>query len=257
MPHTALAAVGTDDTATADPGALSQGLAATLAPFGARAGIVVYYPDQRQMYTSGADVAFPLGDGVRGILVTELLASPLAAQPMLAGQPVQHVAQGVAIGDPSMLSLAYAQLGGSAQMATFLSGMSVAGITPDPLSWSAASATPRGLAQYYATLAGITPGAGGLGQNVRAQALATLAPDAQTITLAGLGAPLPHGASVLLVTGSAQAADGWSMTAAGVIAASPGVRYVIALSIRDQLSPEAARAALSSVLGQVAAIAAA
>jgi hypothetical protein len=257
VPHTALASVGTVDTATADPGALSQGLAAALAPFGSRAGIVVYYPDQRQMYTSGADVAFPLGDGIRGILVTELLASPLAAQPMIAGQTVQHVAQGVAVGDPGALSLTYTQLGGGAQVVAFLSDMSVVGITPDSSSWSAVSATPRGLAQYYAALAGVTPGAGGLGASLRTQALAALAPDAATIALAGLGAPLPQGASVLLVTGTAQAADGWSMNAAGVITASSGVRYVVALSISGQLSPGAARAAIGGVLGQVAAIVAA
>jgi hypothetical protein len=155
------------------------------------------------------------------------------------------------------LSLAYAQLGGGAQVAAFLSGIGVAGITPDSLSWSAVAATPRGLAQYYAALAGVTPGAGGLGASVRTQALAALAPDAATIALAGLEAPLPQGASVLLVTGTAQAADGWSMNAAGMISASSGVRYVVAMSIRGQLSPGAARAAIGRVLGQVAATVAA
>lgn len=256
LPHTALSAVGTTGTASADPGALSQALAAVLAPLGPHVGLVVYYPDAHRIYAANADVAFPLGDGMRGILETDLLTSPLASHPTLAGQSTQQVAQGVALGNAGSLSLAYAQLGGSAQVRGFLGRMSVRGITPDSLSWSAATGTPRGLAQFYAALAGVTPGAGGLSAGVRTQARDALAPDSATVALAGLPAPLPAGTSVLLVTGSAQAVDGWSMNAAGMIVAPSGVRYVVALTVRGQLSPEAARGIIASALQQLATVAA-
>jgi hypothetical protein len=255
VPHSTLSSIGSPGAAEADVGALSQPLAAALAPSGRLAGLAVYYPDVRQVYTSGADVAYPLGDGVRGVLEADLLASGLAEQPTLAGQSTQSAIQDIGTGDAIALSLAYAQLGGSAQVGNFLGGMGISGFTFDQLSWSAATATPRALAQYYAALAGITPDAGTLSASVRSQTLAALAPTPETAALAGLGAPLPQGASVLLVIGTAQVADGWTVNAAGVITAPSGVRYVVAFNVRGQPSSDAAQAAVGNVLRQLAALA--
>jgi hypothetical protein len=133
----------------------------------------------------------------------------------------------------------------------------VSGIGFDPLSWSVATATPRALAQFYAALAGITPPAGALDDSVRAQVLAALAPSAATSALAGFGTPVPTSASVLLVLGTAQADDGWSMNAAGVLTAPSGLRYVVALSVRGQPSTATAQSALGSMLSQLSTIAAA
>jgi hypothetical protein len=255
VPHAALSAVGTQGVATGDTSALSASLAAALAPYGQRAGIVAFYPEARQIYASNADVVFPLGDGVRGVLEADLLSSPLAASPALAGQPLPRVTQAIAAGDPATLSLAYAQLGGNGPVASFLDALGVNGCTFGPLSWSAASATPRALAQFYAALAGLTPPDAALGDGARAQALAALAPSPETSALAGFGTPLPQKASVLLVLGSAQADDGWSMNAAGVLSAPSGLRYVAGLAVRGQPSPAAAQALLGTLLGQLAAVA--
>lgn len=249
VPDAALTQAETNGPAVADVAALSSSVAAALAQLGPTAALAVYYPAAQWLYLANADQPYPLGDGTRALLLAALLAAPSSP----AGDAlIQPVAQG----DGPGLATAYRQIGGSAGLAAFLAHAGITGITPGSNAWSDTQATPRALVQFYAALGSLTPGADlTLAASARARVLGALAPDPTTLALAGLGDPLPSGASVALVTGASQQAATWTICAAGVLTAPSGLTYVAALCVPNQTSSSGATA-LSPVFTALASLAA-
>lgn len=262
-PDAALTAVPGQGPIVGDAGALSPALAATLAQVGAGTGLAVYYPAAHRLYLTNGDQLYPLGDGVRALIAAAVLAAPVPApSPNQVGPSALLLADAlagqVAQNNATFATLAYQQVGGAPGLATFLAGIGVTGIQPDMSSWQAAQGTPRALAQFYALLAGATPndaGSAPLAADVRARALAKLAPDAATAAYAGLGQFVPAGASVTVVVGSAHSASGWSANASEIVTTSGGLTYIAVLCVRGQPSADSGTAATRAVLARLALIA--
>lgn len=258
VPDTVLTQAGAAGPAVGDSAALAPSVAAALAPLGPNAALAVYYPSAQRLYLTNADQLYPLGDGARALLLVALFAAP-STPPLQTGsvQTGALLAQHVAQGDAASLDAAYQQIGGSAGLTTFLDDAGISGITPGSATWSDTQATPRALVQFYAALAGLTPGADlGVAASARAQALSALASDSSAVALAGLGDPLPTGASAVVVHGAAQpTAASWTICAAGILTAPSGLTYVAALCVPNQVSQAAGLNALSPVFAALASVA--
>jgi hypothetical protein len=257
-PDAALTAVPGQGPIVGDAGALSPALAATLARVGVGTGLAVYYPAQHRLYLTGGDQLYPLGDGARALLATALLAAPVATPSPNALPLLDAMASRVAQNIPSYAVLAYQQIGGAAGLSGALVGMGVTGVQPGTTGWLATVGTPRALAHFYALLAGaapVPPGATTLTPDVRARALAALAPDAATAAYAGLGQLLPAGASVTVVLGAGRDAGGWNANASEIVTTGDGLTYIAVLCARGLPSADSGTAAQRAVLAQLALIA--
>jgi hypothetical protein len=260
VPDAVLTAVPGQGPIVGDAGALSPALAATLTHAGTGLGLAVYYPAQRRLYLTNGDQLYPLGDGARALLATALLAAPVPTPAPAQTAPsvvaaIDAVAARVAQNSPSDAALAYQQLGGAAGLASALAGMGINGVRPGAAGWQAMEGTPRALAQFYAQLAGAAPSTGTLTPEVRARALAQLAPDPATAAYAGLGQLLPAGAAVTVVLGSSQDGGGWSTNASAIVTTGGGLTYIAILCARGLPSADSGTAAARAVLAQLAAIA--
>lgn len=260
VPDTALAAVGGAGPAVGDAAALSSGLVAALAAAGPGSGLAVYYPAARQLYLANADHSCALGDGARALVLAALFARAQAAHQPLPGQQPADPARRLAVGDPASGAAIYQGLGGSAGLATYLSDVGLAGVTPGTTDWTETQATPRALAQFYAALGGLPTGTtpGALDANGRAHLLALLAGDPRAVAIAAPndGAPAA-GAHTTLVVGVAPDASGLTMSAAGILVAPSGLTYVVAACAGGQSSQATAAQGLRGIYEQLATVAAA
>ncbi len=250
---TLLTSVGGSGPAVGDAGALSPALATALAPLEPHIALAVYYPAVRQLYLADATRSYPLGNGARTILLAALLAQSTGSD-----QPSADTERRLAAGDATTASSVYAQVGGSAGLAGFLSQMGLTGAAPGAADWTQIQATPRALDQFYTMLAGLTPSPdlGALDSAGRAHVLGLVAGDPDGLTLAALGGASASGVHITLVVGAAQEHDGWTVNAAGVLTASSGLTYVAAVCLRAQPTRASGEQALHTVFAQLATIAA-
>jgi len=258
VPDSALTAVGIDGPAVGDAGALAPALANALARLGGDAALAVYYPASQQLYLTNADHVYPLGDGARALVLTALLSTAPVSATQASAQALDNVATQVAQDNPAAAAYAYQQIGGAGGLSVYLASAGIAGIYPGSINWLQTQATPRALVQFYSLLAHTASAdttVAGLTAAVRTQVLAKLTPDAATSALAGLGDPLPAGATVTLVLGAALGSGGWSVTASEIVATGHGPTYIAAAGVRAQPSQESGVAAIRAIFAQLATIA--
>jgi hypothetical protein len=85
--------------------------------------------------------------------------------------------------------------------------------------------------------------------------LALLAPDATTAPLAGLGTPLPVGATVTVVVGSALGSNGWDIDASEIVTLPSGLSYIAIMCLPAQASQDAGNTAVRTIFAQLATLA--
>jgi len=204
---------------------------------------VLYFPATGQLYLSAAaDQPFPLGGGVRTVLLAALFANAAVhGQPSpaaTAGSPAALVASG----DPAATASVYAQLGDAAGVGAYLARLGVSGITLAPGQPTAATATPRALLTFYAAL---------MTTNTFSDADRTtvlgLVAQSETTPLAPSSLLRSGGA---LVTGTASAGTGWAASAGGALMPVQGQRVIVA-AIATADSATAGRNALAAWYAQL------
>lgn len=267
VPDNALSPIGGTGAAVGDAGALAPGLLATLQSLGPNIGLAVYYPAAQQLYLTNGDQPLTLGYGARSLLLAALIAAVASGPPttptavataQTTPSPPPTLTDAVARGDATATALAYQQIGGSAGLAAFVGAYGLAGVTPGATDWTQTQASPRALAQFYAALANLIPAPdyGQLNSAGRTHTLALLAASASAApadVAPLLVAPVPN-AHMTLVVGTGQDGNGWTLTAAGIVALPNNVTYVIAAGIHNVATRAAAEQAVLAMLTSVATI---
>ncbi len=230
-----------------DLGALAPSLRATATQKHITAAL--YFPAAGQLYLSAAaDQPFPLGGGVRAVLLAALYANAAAhGQPSPAATPGSPAAL-VASGDPAATASVYAQLGDAAGVGAYLTRLGVSRIALAPGQPTAATATPRAVLAFYAALMTTNT----FSDADRATVLGLLA-QSETTPLAPsslLGSGGSGGSGGTLVTGAASAGSGWTASASGVLVPAQGERVIVA-AIATADSAAAGRDALAAWYAQL------
>lgn len=249
VPDAALVSYGSGTRAIGDLGALSPAFAQALAPYAQQLAVSLYFPDAGRLYRLHDSQSFALGGGLSAVLLADTFASAEARrQPAPSASATSFAARVAAADSPSAATL-YAQLGEASGVASYLSGLGVAGIQMSSTDWASAQATPAALLQFYDALAerGILSGAD-------RDAVVSLLAQANAPAAARLLDPQAVGAGSALVVGAVQTDGGWTLNACGIVNPAHGPRYIAAVAITAQPTQAAGQQALSLFYGRLAAL---
>lgn len=248
-PDNALLSYGGQVRPIGDLGALSPQFQATLAPYGSRVAAALYFPEAGQLYRTGGDRPFALGDGFRSVVLATILA--------LNEDPRQHIGTAVAAstatqvanGDNSATSFSYGAVGDMAGISAYLAKVGIVGIQPAQGDWRGAQATPNALLQFYTALA-----TGQILNDADRGKVSSLLGHTISSVSAQMLAMLSPGNGGFLVIGVAQGAGGWTMSVSGIIVPAQGSRVVLVASVRDQATEADATAGLVAICRQLAVV---
>lgn len=246
-PDSAFIAYGDQGRPIGDLGALSPQMVAATAPYGSQIAAALYFTESGQLYRTGGDQSFALGDGFRAVLLATVLAWNEDPKQHTGSAVAAATATQMASGDDSAATFAYGAVGDKAGSSAYLTKIGIAGIQPAQGDWRGAQATPNALLQFYTDLA--------MGQILNTgdrATVATLLGHATTPQAAQLTAILSPGNGGFLVIGVAQGAGGWTMSVCGLLVPAHGSRVVLAASVRGQTTDSAAMAGLIAFYRQLA-----
>jgi hypothetical protein len=255
VPDGALVSFGSGGRPIGDLGALSPSLAQEMSAYNGAFMVALYFPDTGQLYHVRADQSFALGDGFRAVLLAALYAR---AEAQHTGSPSSSLtpssAQGaqIANGDGLSLGTAFAAVGGTQGVSTYLAGIGVNGLQPGTSDWSGAQATPGGLLAFYDALAQ----GSALNAADTATVETTLA-NGGTLRAANVLGGQSAGTGGVLVIGSAQASGGSTLSAGGLVVPAAGPRYIVAAVMYNQPTKDDAQKALGRFFAGLSALLAA
>ncbi|MGZ3600415.1 MAG: hypothetical protein ACXWQR_03860 [Ktedonobacterales bacterium] len=246
-PDSAFVSYGGQGRPIGDVGALSPQLMTATAPYGSKFAAALYFPESGQLYRSGADQSFTLGDGFRAVLLAAIFAWNEEAGRRIGTAVTATTAAGIARDDASAASFAYGAVGDKAGISAYLTKLGIAGIQPAQGNWQGAQATPNALVEFYTALARKQI----LNDTDRAT-VATLLGHVTSPLSTQMSAMLSPGNGGFFVVGVSQGAGGWTMSVCAIIVSAHGSRVVLAAVVRNQPTQAAAEAGLVAFYRQLA-----
>lgn len=221
-----------------DLGALSIALGRAMADTSTHFIGDVYFPNgNARYYTANAQQTFPLGDGLRAILLADLYS--VAEGQRQKVDPT--LAQGVARGDTSSSVTAYHLLGDAPGVGKYLTNNLVAGVQLANGNWLGAQADAAALIEFYAEFDNLTSHPL-LNQTDLSAAKALLAPSNASVA-EQLVAPSALGSGVIVVS-TGHGPDGWWAVASGALAPSNGASAAVVAVALGEPSAAAAQSLL-------------
>jgi hypothetical protein len=219
-----------------DLGALSLTLGQTMAAYGSHFIGDVYFPNgNARYYTANAQQTFPLGDGLRAILLADLYS-------VAEGQKQKvdpTLTQGVARGDTTSGVTTYHLLGDAPGVGKYLTSNLVDGVQLVAGDWLGAQATAASLIEFYAEFDNLTPHP--LLNQADLTAAKGLLGVADASAVAQIVSPRALGSGVIVVA-SGHGPDGWWEVASGALAPGSGATAAVVAVALGEPSAAAAQA---------------
>lgn len=229
-----------------DLGALSLALGETMSASASHFIGDVYFPNgNARYYTADAQQVFPLGAGLRSILLVDLYSVAEAQRQKV--DPT--LTQGVARGDAQSGVTAYHVLGDAPGVGKYLTNNLVDGVQLATGNWLGAQATAASLIEFYAEFDNLTPHPL-LNQTDLAAAKSMLASD-EASAVAQLVSSRALGGGVIVVS-AGHSSDGWWEVASGVLAPVNGATAVVVAIAQREPSAAAAQSLLHAFFGSLA-----
>ncbi len=241
----AFTSYGAGTTPIGDIGAFSPALAHAVSSQGTHLAVSLYFTRTGYLYQSNAAQSFALGDGLRGPLLVDTLASAEAATTPTS-LPLSQLVQ-IAGGDSAACIAAYRQLGGSSGLASFLAGTGTTGMQLSANAWSSAQASATSLLVFYESLR-----EGRILTTADRVFAMSLLQGSDTAVVSAVGGARPLAGNGPLVVSVAQQPNGWTVSAVGVATVPGGEDYTVVAVASDLPSQAAAQQALATFFGALA-----
>jgi len=221
-----------------DLGALSVALGQTMAASARHFIGDVYFPNgNARYYTANAEQVFPLGDGLRAILLADLYS--VAETQRQKVDPT--LTQGVARGDTSSGATAYHLLGDAPGVGKYLTGNFVDGVQLANGDWLGAQSNAAALIEFYAEFDNLTPHP--LLNQTDLAAAKNLLASADASAVAQIVPSRAVGSGVIVVS-TGHGPGGWWAVASGALAPSSGASAAVVAVATGEPSASAAFALL-------------
>ena len=218
-----------------DLGALSIALGRTMASSANHFIGDVYFPNgNARYYTANAQQTFPMGDGLRAILLADLYS--VAEGQRQKVDPT--LTQGVARGDTQSGVTAYHLLGDAPGVGKYLTNNLVDGVQLASGNWLGAQASAAALIEFYAEFDNLTPHP--LLNQTDLTAAKALLVSANASAAAQLVSPSALGGGVIVVS-TGHSPGGWWEVASGALAPSNGAAAVVVAVALGEPSAAAAQ----------------
>lgn len=238
---------GTPSFASFD--ALSPSLAAYLAGFGGRVGVVLYDETRQQYYTYNPDGQFTVASSVKVPIMLTLLTMIEGQGRDLSDGEMYLLTTMIENSNNDSAQALWEEVGGGDTVSSFLRGAGIEGFSGNPDAWGYSTISPRAMVRLLTLLHEgkiLTP-------QHRALALSlmeSIEPDQQT----GVGDTAPDGATVAMKDGWVPGPDGlWAMNTSGIVTAG-GRTYIVSVYTQDDDSLDDGWAITRTVCGTVAKI---